>query len=314
MISRGSNCGTVGDAMQERTTLACTRQWDQWLKKRRSHLARGICAFMRFGSAAMAVAATLTTAAFGAEIDEPLLIDLGVQEQVTSLLKGYKPSTQLMKLTEVRDTDIGGKLLHYEVQSNFSRQETGLWAVVAVGGFTSGSGATTSQYLSLCGLITLVRSDSFSAKLDTTTAIPFGRIFVPFGIRSIIDVWVRARVKEFRTTHEGICSPVAGATFTYQIKSEVQTKTSGMFGRTRITTTEADATCTVAKEANPAKQLSSSFHGDFLGVSCEIISSSGQKSTVDSAFLVDSGIYLTLNESSPTRTMKVQFTTVEYGE
>lgn len=272
----------------------------------------------RYGCAIEPGASRATLApVYGPEAGQSLVLDAAVQERAKSLLEHYKPRHKALRLSELHEiNNVGnfGKLVYFDHQSHYSQLQSGLWAMVGHGAFTSGSAAGTSQSLSLCGIITLLAVSDSLTKLELTAPIPFGRMFLPFGMRSSIDIGRRVRVKDLRTEYKELCTPVAGSKFSYQIENEVQIKTSGIFGRTVVTSTVIDVSCQVAKVASPANRLSNSFSGESLRVSCESNAKPGQKRMMDYAFLKELGLYLILNDSSSAQKTKVQYKAIDYRE
>ena len=260
---------------------------------------------------------SLAPLSYSAESDEVWLLQPIVQERATGLLKAYKKTGNSLKLFEIQEINNAGnfgKIIYYERQTSFSRQESGLWAIVGAGNFTSGAAAGFSQTLSLCGLITLLTTTNSTTKLETNTPIPFGKLFLPFGIRTSIGVGTRVRVADLRTDYEDICSPIPGTKFTYHIENEAQVKTTGLFGRSTQVSAKIDVLCQVSSSVVQAKEINPGMRGDYLLVSCEGTAHSGQKSKTDYAFLIEPGVYLILSTGGGAQTTKVQYKTVDYSD
>ena len=251
---------------------------------------------------------TLAPACY-AEGEDAITLDPGVQQRLADALKNYRPQGASLKLTELHQIDnVGnfGKVVEYQRDATWARQDSGLWAIVAVGGFTSGGANGMSQTLSLCGLLPLLTAVSSTTQVNIPLATRFG----PFMMRHVVNVGRRGRVTDFRTEYGDICSPSPGAKFTYQFDNEVQIRTSS---RTVTGKATLDVSCEVASDAAPATQLAPSFRGDYLRVSCENVAKSGQKTGYLYAFLREPGVYLTLSESGSNQSTKMQYKAVEYG-
>jgi len=253
---------------------------------------------------------------YAAEVD-PLVLDSTLQGRLANVLKDYKSQNKYLRLVEQHEIDnVGnfGKIVLYDRHVVYSLQDSGLWGVLSVGGFTSGAATGSTQSLSLCGLVPLLGVGGSTTRSEVLLSLPIGRFFVPFGFRSSIDINRQFRVKEFKTDYQGICSPIPGDKFAYQIENEVQFKTSGLFGRTGVGSAIVDVSCLVAANPVSATELSPSFKGEYLMVTCESVAKAGQKGKVVYAFLRDLGLYLMLSETGSAQTIKVHYKSAEYRD
>ncbi|HVL57401.1 MAG TPA: hypothetical protein VM491_12920, partial [Burkholderiaceae bacterium] len=181
---------------------------------------------------------------------------------------------------EIKNVGNFGKLVHHEWTARHVRTPNGLWEVVIGGGrFVSAPEPRANQTLSLCGLIPLLRSARFSTELGGT-----------------IDT--RLRVKSLRTDSTRLCAPGPDAAFDYQVESELQTKSTGMFRQTTTRTLSSDVRCRAAGESRPASELATGLNGQYLPVSCESVSNGSDKVNLRFAFVDQLGVYLVLTESA----------------
>ena len=251
------------------------------------------------------------------ESDELLTLHPSIQARITALLKDYRPKSTAIKLTnreEIRHVGNFGKLVYAEHDTRYVLQDSGLWANVAIGGFTDGASSGIGRSLSLCGLITVLMASNAVSNFKSTSAVPFGKVFVPFGIGSSMGTERRVRVKALEAATDNICSPSPGARFTYRYDSEGEVKMTGLFGSTISTPSVVTATCQAAPELRPAKELVASLRGDYLPVSCDTSPKPGRSTKVEHAFLIDPGIYVPLSAVMDIQTTKVQYRSAEYGQ
>ena len=259
-------------------------------------------------------ALTLSSTLIVAE-EESLVLDTPVQEKISSLLKDYKPDKALTRTTERREIDNRGnfgKLVYEQRRAIYKRQESGLWAVVSTAALGGSSGSARS--LSLCGLVALLSATASKTSFDQMISIPSEKIFFYFSIRHSIDWGRRLRVMSFEASANNICAPAPGAEFSYRVGTELEVKTSGLLGVTKVARGLDDFSCKVSAESRPANEIFPSLRGDALLTSCERIGKSGAKAKLGYAFLRDAGIYLLLSEDTDVQTTKVHYEEVQETE
>jgi len=240
--------------------------------------------------------------------EESLVLNTPIQEKISFLLKEYKPDKALTKTTERREIYSRGNLgkpVYEQRRAIYKRQGSGLWAVVSTAALGSSSGS--AQSLSLCGLVTLLSATVSKTSFDQMISIPSEKIFFYFSIRHSIDWGRRLRVMSFEASANNICAPAPGAEFSYRVGTELEVKTSGLLGVTRVAKGLDDFSCKVSAESRPANEIFPPLRGDALLTSCERIGKSGAKAKLEYAFLRDAGIYLLLSEGTDVQTTKVHY-------
>jgi hypothetical protein len=196
--------------------------------------------------------------------------------------------------------------------SAISMQDDGLAGITATTAFRSSSKGR-GRALSLCGLVTLLVESGSNVDTSTAVPLPIGKLFVPFNIKSDIDVSNRAKLVAFEANVPSICNPSPGGEFSYKTEVESQVKTSGMFGRTNDFRRTESVACKVAAVSQPAVQLNSSLSGDYLPVSCVITPQSGAPRTVEYAFLLDARFYLPVELKDEWQLAKMRYTEFVYA-
>jgi hypothetical protein len=265
------------------------------------------------------VAAALLTAVFfqpeviAAANDEDLVIDDSIQAKLAPLLKEYKPIKPLSSAAELREIDNKGnlgRLRYYERKVTYAPLQSGLWAIHGIGGFTSSNSRGTSQILSLCGLVNLLSATAGKVDMDGTAVIPFGRIFLPFAIKSSRDYGRKSRVKDFEASTPDICRPSPGLEFSIRLESELTVS----MGRTSVSTVSDQLSCKVAAEAKSVDGFLPGVMGEGLPTACERKTNGGSKAALEYVFLPDAGFYVLLRESSDIETTKVQYKEVTVAQ
>jgi hypothetical protein len=275
---------------------------------------RRMSVYLRNAVLLVLTALTLSSTLIVAE-EESLVLDMSVQTKLSSLMKDYKPDKALTRTTERREINNRGnfgKLVYEQRRAIYKRQGSGLWAVVSTAALGTSSGSAES--LSLCGLVTLLSATVSTTSFDQMISIPSERLFGYFSIRHSIDWGRRLRVMSFETSANNICAPAPGAEFSYRVETEMEIKTSGLLGVTRVATGVDDFSCKVSAESRPAKEIFPSLRGDALFTSCERIAKSGAKAKLEFAFLRDAGVYLLLTEDANVQTTKVHYEEVQQRE
>jgi hypothetical protein len=146
----------------------------------------------------------------------------------------------------------------------------------------------------LCGLIQLLSESAATSDGSSTTAIPIGKTFVPFGFKSNVDFNRRFRVVAFEASVPSVCNPVPGSEFTYKTETEYTLKTVGQFLGPRTSTGRRtdSGTCKVAADVAPAAKVNAALQGEALTVTCETETQAGRKDSSNYVFLRDAGYYL----------------------
>jgi hypothetical protein len=202
--------------------------------------------------------------------------------------------------------------VYADENSAISMQDDGLTGVTAATAFRSSSKGR-GRALSLCGLVTLLVESGSNVDTSTAVPLPIGKLFVPFGVKSDIDVSNRAKLVAFEASVPSICSPSPGGEFSYKTEVESQVKTSGMFGRTNDFRRTESVGCKAAAISQPAVQVNASLSGDYLPVSCVITPQAGAPRTAEYAFFPDARFYLPVELKDEWQLTKIRYTEFVYA-
>lgn len=191
--------------------------------------------------------------------------------------------------------------------------EDGLTGVTGSTAFRSSSSNGAGRGMSLCGLLPLLVESGSNVDTSVTSAVPAGKAFLPFSIKSGIDVSSRLKLSAFEASIPSICSPAPGSEFSYKTETAVQFKTSGLFGRTNDFQRIESANCKVAATSSPASQLNASLTGDYWAVSCQITPKTGAPRQADYAYLPDARFYLPLYLKDEWQSTRIRYTEFVYA-
>jgi hypothetical protein len=246
--------------------------------------------------------------------EEQLILEPALREQLAVMLKNYQPKAPIAAL---------GTLHEIENKGNFGKIVSGnrivRYAPVQEGGllpvFSSmtmtGSGGS-AQALSICGLITALSLGSSATVSASTTALPVGNMFVPFGVRSTTDINRKQKLLRLETSAD-LCAPTPGSEFSYRTETEHHFKIGGLLGRTVSGVRTEQIVCKSAAETQPASSLHADLRGVALPVSCEMSTQGGDKSKTDYLFLPDAGLYVQVGEFVSAQTTRIQVKEVSYA-
>lgn len=191
--------------------------------------------------------------------------------------------------------------------------DDGLTGITGSTAFRSSSSNGAGRGMSLCGLVPLLVESGSNVDTSVTSAVPTGKGFLPFSIKSGIDVSSRVKLSAFEASIPSICSPAPGSEFSYKTETAVQFKTSGLFGRTNDFQRVESMNCKVAASSTPASQLNASLTGDYWAVSCQISPKTGAPRQADYAYLPDAKFYLPLYLKDEWQSTRIRYTEFVYA-
>jgi hypothetical protein len=246
-----------------------------------------------------------------------LVVPQGLQDMLRAHVPGQRPPSQLASLSAQQSIDHKGNFgrkIEVRIEFSMSRLENGLTgsqsSVVMDGGKSTGRGTG----LSLCGLVGLLSESQSSTDTSATTAVPMGKAFLPFAIKSGVDFSNRRRVVAIETNASSLCNPTAGQEFTLKTEEELTIKTSGVFGRTNQIKRVQESKCRVSADLKSAALIGAPLAGDYREVHCEIAHEGGKTSTTRYAYLVASSFYLPIAEINEWQTATTIYPTVSYAK
>jgi hypothetical protein len=180
----------------------------------------------------------------------------------------------------------------------FSPEQSGLWGTTYGLLRPDGAVGMVRSMLGFHGLIMLALTVEMPMRSDMpiTTMVPLGKIFA----FDTIHVTSEHRLTATRNTAEvsgdlaTIAAPSPQATFSYSLKFDTQVTTTGLFGQTRKANHQSTASCNVG-DALPASTLNPTLRGNYLPVSCKTVIDGNDAVTSHHAYIVDSGLYLTID-------------------
>jgi hypothetical protein len=181
-------------------------------------------------------------------------------------------------------------------------------SAVMDGGKAVGSGSS----LSLCGLIGLLSESKSSTDTSTTTALPAGKVFLPFAIKSSVDFSRRGRLVGLETSASSLCEPASGVEFTLKTEEELIVKTSGLFGGTKEIKRVRESRCRTSADVKPASLIGEPLVGDYREVQCETVDGNGRTSKTRYAYLIASSFYLPIEEINDVQTTSIRYPIASY--
>lgn len=169
----------------------------------------------------------------------------------------------------------------------------------------------------LQGLVPLATVTEVAVELDTTSVVPIGKVFLPFGIKSSIKSGGNTSVNQLSGELEKMTAPTPGVKFPvdYAWDANVVSTTSGLFGGTKASSFSFSVKqiCTADKESE-ASTLHARLQGKYRKVTCDGTLSNGATRSEEYAFLVDSDLYLLLSTTTNGRTDRYTIAEVEYAK
>lgn len=263
-------------------------------------------------SAALSVAhASILAQAVELEFSVPA----GLQSKIVEHASAAVPLRALAGYTSVEELDHKTNFSKIYIDSNVEllRQESGLTGGSASTVYRNGAAKALGRGMNLCGLATVLSESQSTTDTSATSAIPIGKLFVPFGVKSSIDFSNRYRLSSLEASIPSLCKPVAGEEFSFKFEAEHTMKTSGLFGGTKLIRRSAHSKCKVAAEAISAKQVHPSLQGEALLVSCESEDQNNKNSTEEYVYLKDSAFYLLTGRVDEWQRSKIQYLAVPYA-
>lgn len=179
-------------------------------------------------------------------------------------------------------------------------------------GSTNTQGQGVSRSLSLCGLVTLLAEGRIQMETATSTVLPAGPLFVPFGFQSSAQANDRTRLTALTSSAARLCSPRAGSQFSYTTAAEVVMKTSGLITSTQTLIQTVAAKCQVARAPEPANKIHPDLQGDQLPVACDVENADGSTTRNEYAYLVDSALYVLLRSVNPMGSVDIRYPAMGY--
>lgn len=246
--------------------------------------------------------------------DEAYVVPETVQAKLLELTRQYKPQAVVSTLERRAETILNAAPAQRQLASSYSTQSlqpNGLWASEFASTAITTGNVARSYTLSLCGLITVTSSGVASTSQDITTAIPVGKLFLPFGFRTTSGFSRTLRLNKLETTASDICAPAPGSEFSYVVASEITTKTSS--GQLQTVLDEEEVRCKTSAESEAAAKLLPQFRGNFLDVVCEHKKATGASAKRRFVYLQDSALYLMLMLHEAWGQSTVIYTSVQYA-
>ncbi len=208
-----------------------------------------------------------------------------------------------------------GKIHLIDQSVAFDWTGDGLLAAVMTGSARVGANSGMAKVKSLCGLVTLLSESSSDAAQNTSSAVQAGNGALFFGFSLNTKSSYKARVVNFSTNSENICSPKASESFTFQALREENRRTEvNRIFSSKFEEINLQATCSVGQASLPASGIHASIRGEYLPVTCVYTENGKQNRTEDLAFLVSSGIYIAINSKTKYQTNAIRYEAVEYKE
>jgi hypothetical protein len=250
--------------------------------------------------------------------DQPFVVNEAVEGKLLALTHEYRPKSVISTVRRSAETIIKANPDRASIAEALSTQvlqPNGLWATEFESKTSGTNTAARGFSLSLCGLITVATTAGASTGQDLTTLLPIGKgkLFLPFGFRMTTGFTRMVRVSSLDTSTSSLCSPLPGTEFSYRLRTEITTKTSGLGGRTQTSTQDEDVVCKVSADEKPANQLAAQFRGYFVDVTCEHKIGTNPPVQRDFIYLQDSGMYLMVALRETWGHSKITYKDVQYA-
>ncbi|MES2508858.1 MAG: hypothetical protein V4625_02970 [Pseudomonadota bacterium] len=274
-----------------------------------------------------AVISIICTALLGAcaapgrdvDVDLSLVIPDALYPELTLKARRDPVQSRLMFLSKAITVDNKGNLgtLAYNNQQQLlSFRPDGLLQLQTNSSFQGpgGSSKSVDQSVSICGIVPVLGEAGGLSDNAVTTAIPVGAAFMPFNFTSSLQSATRFRLSHLDVNTSSLCQPTPGMEFSIKFEAEVQRKANGgIYQSNKQLTLNEQAKCKVGPNLLPASDLHSSMRGQYAAVSCVYNSADpSTERTVEYAFLLASGIYVSLGEVTKWQTDKARFNSVQY--
>lgn len=247
-----------------------------------------------------------------AEGDVAMQIPPSVRAKVDSM-EGAPGRGRLLSIRRrVDDVATGNFGMHFFSNSelNFGVQERALkvaevrrWAPPDA----PTTGALVANVSSICGLIDILREEQDAVRGSIDLAVG-GAVITQSSTAAMIR---RSRLNDIESS-SSICSPVAGASFTYRVVHAMQRNWVGP-KINQLATIDRKFQCAVGADARKAAEVAPNLRGDYLEVKCTGVSVDGDQETASYAFLIDSGIYLWLGATDAAGTRKYTYLEPTYN-
>lgn len=274
-----------------------------------------------------AVISIICTALLGAcaatgrdvEVDLPMVIPDALYPELTSKVRGEPVQSRVLSLSKTIAVDNKGNfgtLAYNNQQQTFSFRPDGLLQVLTSASFQgpAGSSKSVDQAVSLCGLVPVLGEAGGLSNNALTTVVPAGAGFLPLNFSSSLQRSTRFRLSRLDASTSNLCQPTPGMEFSIQIEAEVQRKANGgIYQSNKQLTLTEQAKCKVGPNLLPASDLHSSMRGQYAAVSCVYNSADpSTERTVEYAFLLASGLYVSVGQVAKWQTDKARFNSVQY--
>lgn len=271
---------------------------------------------------AVLISALAGCASPGTPIDHDidLSVDASVELALAAHKSGFSTSAELLAVEAVIKIDHKGNFGRIDTSDQrqvFQWQPAGLLGSTTTGSYKVPDGSEVvwiSTSTSVCGLLPAVSESVSMGKSRMTTSVPWGGGFVPFGFSGRLQGASRSRLSGFSTDAENICKPTPGTSFKYQFVREDQRKFEGaVLSSNKLFTQAVTASCSVGVIEQAARDLDSSFLGNYLPVTCMYSDSAKSARQSKFAYLILSGLYLPLYiQVTENQTNSVRYTAAKY--
>jgi hypothetical protein len=244
-------------------------------------------------------------------------LDPALQAKIIALVPVEKPSRLIasaVTISEAGPTD-DPKQISTEIRAEYTMLENGLIGAVSESISRKNESSGRGIAMSLCGLVTLLSETNSISTNTNNSAIPIGKLFVPFGFKSSLSIGTRWKLVAFEASSPSICNPAPGSEFSIKAETDVELNTSsGIFNKVRTVHRVETQNCKVGSTPIAASTLHPTLSGDYLPVSCEIrtAATTNNSGRSEKAFLLDSKRYLQLGGGNDTSVSKQSYRDVTY--
>lgn len=215
------------------------------------------------------------------------------------------------KLTAVHEIDSPGNIgvIRGETRAEYQWVSDGLLANSSATVLRDGKGSGSTQSVSVCGLIPIVKQRT-SALQGPAPVIPIAGAFVGIGLKTSVDFAAASRLVSFRAEKGNPCEPKPGETIAFVAGVE---HTFKIAGKTMSGVRTETTTCKAAEGSTSLAELVAATTGEYLKVSCESVAQGGHKTVSTYAFLPTVGQYILLEEQDGKTKLAYRPTALEIG-
>ncbi len=234
-------------------------------------------------------------------------VEPSVQEKLGAMSQAAEPRARIVRL--VLEMRLAANAPLVKAFSNYNWQGHSIWGVQS--DLHIGKRLLSRYALSLCGFFDLASASRMQDGAETTIPVPIGKATVPFSFSYSGTVERTTRITRLDADPLAVCAPRA-ASFDFETETETRITTSRAFSQSTAEKSIAKARCDVGRES-AASTLHPKLRGNRVDVTCAGADRDGRPFKWSYAYLVDSELYLSLQQESGKTMVESRVADVEYA-